>query len=399
MNGKMRGVTLLADWDPRPDFKLGAKDIECKETYLGSRVWKNPRMDILDYEIPAPGPKEVLLELKACGICGSDVHMAQEDEEGYIYYPGLTGFPCILGHELSGVVVKAGAEAYDKQTNRPFKGGEKVCTEEMLWCGECKPCADGFPNHCERLDEIGFNINGGFARYLTLPAKLLWSLDPLVDRYEGDDLFLAGSLVEPCSVAYTAVVVRGGGVRPGDKVVICGSGPVGLAACAILKRQGASTVIISEPAEDRANMALALGADYAINPLKEDFTERVLQLTRGMGADLYLEATGLPTIVYPQIEETVWYGRSLNARIVVVARADAKMPVTGEVLQVRRASIVGSQGHSGDGTFARVIESMGDGMDMTPMITKKIGLDQVPENIVMLRTDRKEAKITCVNFD
>jgi scyllo-inosose 3-dehydrogenase len=399
MNGKMRGVTLLADWDPRPDFKLGAKDIECKETYLGSRVWKNPRMDILDYEIPTPGPKEVLLELKACGICGSDVHMAQEDEEGYIYYPGLTGFPCILGHELSGVVVKAGAEAYDKQTNRPFKGGEKVCTEEMLWCGECKPCADGFPNHCERLDEIGFNINGGFARYLTLPAKLLWSLDPLVDRYEGDDLFLAGSLVEPCSVAYTAVVVRGGGVRPGDKVVICGSGPVGLAACAILKRQGASTVIISEPAEDRANMALALGADYAINPLKEDFTERVLQLTRGMGADLYLEATGLPTIVYPQIEETVWYGRSLNARIVVVARADAKMPVTGEVLQVRRASIVGSQGHSGDGTFARVIESMGDGMDMTPMITKKIGLDQVPENIVMLRTDRKEAKITCVNFD
>jgi scyllo-inosose 3-dehydrogenase len=399
MNGKMRGVTLLADWDPRPDFKLGAKDIECKETYLGSRVWRNPRMDILDYEIPAPGPKEVLLELKACGICGSDVHMAQEDEEGYIYYPGLTGFPCILGHELSGVVVKAGAEAYDKQTNRPFKGGEKVCTEEMLWCGECKPCADGFPNHCERLDEIGFNINGGFARYLTLPAKLLWSLDPLVDRYEGDDLFLAGSLVEPCSVAYTAVVVRGGGVRPGDKVVICGSGPVGLAACAILKRQGASTVIISEPAEDRANMALALGADYAINPLKEDFTERVLQLTRGMGADLYLEATGLPTIVYPQIEETVWYGRSLNARIVVVARADAKMPVTGEVLQVRRASIVGSQGHSGDGTFARVIESMGDGMDMTPMITKKIGLDQVPENIVMLRTDRKEAKITCVNFD
>jgi threonine dehydrogenase-like Zn-dependent dehydrogenase len=268
----------------------------------------------------------------------------------------------------------------------------------MAWCGECKPCADGFPNHCERLDEIGFNIDGAFAKYLTVPAKLLWSLDPLADRYGGDDIFLAGSLVEPTSVAYTAVIVRGGGIRPGDKVVICGSGPVGLAACAILKRQGASTVVISEPQEDRAKMALQLGADYAINPLKEDFTERVLQLTRGMGADLYLEATGLPTIVYPQIEQTIWYGRSLNARVVVVARADAKMPVTGEVLQVRRASIVGSQGHSGDGTFARVIECMGDGMDMTPIITKKISLDQVPENIVMLRTDRKEAKITCVSF-
>jgi len=398
MKGKMRGVTLFADWEPRPDFRLGAKDTDGKETYLGSRVWRNPRMDIVEYDIPTPGPNEVLIEVKACGICGSDVHMAQSDDEGYIYYPGLTGFPCILGHELAGVVVEAGAKAYDKVTNKPFKGGERVCAEEMLWCGECKPCADGFPNHCERLDEIGFNVNGAFARYITLPAKLLWSLEPLADRYKGDEIFLAGSLCEPTSVAYTAVIVRGGGVRPGDKVVICGSGPVGLAACAILKRQGASTVIISEPQENRAKMALKLGADYAINPLKEDFTERVLELTRGMGADLYLEATGLPTVVYPQIEETIWYGRALNARTVVVARADAKMPVTGEVLQVRRAQIVGSQGHSGDGTFSRVIECMADGMDMTPIITKKIGLDDVPENIVMLRTDRKEAKITCVRF-
>jgi threonine dehydrogenase-like Zn-dependent dehydrogenase len=138
-----------------------------------------------------------------------------------------------------------------------------------------------------------------------------------------------------------------------------------------------------------------MGADYAINPLKEDFTARVLQLTNGMGADLYLEATGLPTIVYPQIEQAIWFGRTLNARVVVLARADAKMPVTGEVLQVRRAGIVGSQGHSGHGTFFRVIQCMADGMDMTPIITKKIRLSEVPENIVMLRTDRKECKITC----
>ena len=94
-----------------------------------------------------------------------------------------------------------------------------------------------------------------------------------------------------------------------------------------------------------------LACDYAINPLKESFSEKVLDLTHGMGADLYLEATGLPTIVYPEIEQTIWLGRTLNATVVVLARADAKMPVTGEVLQVRRASIVGSQGHSGHGTF------------------------------------------------
>jgi threonine dehydrogenase-like Zn-dependent dehydrogenase len=352
-------------------------------------------VDIVDYDTPTPGPNEILLQVKACGICGSDVHIAQQDDDGYMFYPGLTGFPSILGHEVSGIVVDAGSEAYDKVTNRPFKGGERVCTEEMVWCGECKPCADGYPNHCERLDEIGININGGFAQYLVVPARLLWSLDPLDGAYEGDDIFLAGSLVEPTSVAYNALVERGGGIRPGEKVVICGGGPVGMAACAILKRQGASVVILSEPEEERAGLGLEMGADYAIDPLKEDFTEKVLDLTDGMGADLYLEATGLPTIVYPQIEQTIWEGRTLNSMVVVLARADAKMPVTGEVLQVRRANIVGAQGHSGHGTFPRVIDCMADGMDMTRIITKKVTLEDVPENIVMLQTDRQECKITC----
>jgi threonine dehydrogenase-like Zn-dependent dehydrogenase len=142
-----------------------------------------------------------------------------------------------------------------------------------------------------------------------------------------------------------------------------------------------------------------MGADHAVNPLEEDFVEKVLDLTNGMGADLYLEATGLPTIVYPQIEQTIWLGRTLNATVVVLARADAKMPVTGEVLQVRRASIVGSQGHSGHGTFPRVIECMADGMDMTRIVTKRITLDEVPENVEMLRDDRQECKITCVDLD
>jgi threonine dehydrogenase-like Zn-dependent dehydrogenase len=210
------------------------------------------------------------------------------------------------------------------------------------------------------------------------------------------DCFLAASLVEPTSVAYNAVIERGGGIRPGDNVVICGGGPVGLAACAILKRAGAARVILSEPSKGRAELGRKLGADYIIDPLKEDFTQRVLEITNGMGAALYLEATGLPTAVYPGIEQAVWEGRTLNSTIVVVARADAKMPVTGEVLQVRRARIIGAQGHSGHGTFPRVIQSMATGMDMLPMITKKIKLDDVPENIVALRTDRSECKITCI---
>ena len=396
MNDKMKAVRLYADWEPKPDFVLGDKDIDKKQTYLGSKVWRNPVLKIEDVPIPKPGPGEVLVEVKAVGICGSDVHMAQPDDDGYIWYPGLTGFPATLGHELSGIVREVGPNAYDKNTNKPFVGGEWVCAEEMIWCSSCKPCADGWPNHCERLDEIGFNVDGAFAKYIVLPDRCLWGLDPLKGKYKEEEIFKLGSLVEPTCVAYNAVVERGGGIRPGDNVVICGGGPVGLAACAILKRQGAACVILSEPEPARAKLGLKMGADVVIDPIKEDFPKRVLDITRGMGASVILEATGLPTIVYPQIEEIVWHGRTLNSTIVVVARADAKMPVTGEVLQVRRARIVGAQGHSGHGTFPRAIEAMASGMNMLPLITKEITLDEVPENIVKLRTDREECKITCV---
>ncbi len=396
MSSTMKAVRLFADWDPRPDFTLGAKDIEKKQTYLGSRVWRNPELKIEEVPVPQPGPGEVLIEVKSCGICGSDVHMAQPDDNGYIWYPGLTGFPCTLGHELSGVVVSAGEGVLDKTTNRPYKGGELVCAEEMLWCGSCRPCADGWPNHCERLDEIGFNVDGAFAKFIVLPARVLWSLEPLREQYSEDEIFRLGSLVEPTSVAYNAMIERGGGIRPGDNVVILGGGPIGLAACAVLKRQGGAKVIISEPEEGRAKLAKELGADHVINPMKDDFAEAVLELTRGMGASIILEATGLPEQVYPGIEKVIWEGRTLNSTVVVVARADAKIPVTGEVLQVRRARIVGAQGHSGHGTFPRVIASMADGMNMLPMITREITLDQVPEHIVTLRTDRSESKITCI---
>jgi threonine dehydrogenase-like Zn-dependent dehydrogenase len=370
----MKTVTLFADWEPKPDFKLGSKDIDGKLSYLGSKVWRNPSIKIVEKSIPKPGPGQVIVKVKACGICGSDVHMAQAQPDGYIYYPGLTAFPCTLGHELSGEVVEAAADAINRRTNQPFDVGEPVCAEEMAWCGTCRPCADGYPNHCERLQEIGL----------------------LVERYDQEKAFMLGSLVEPSSVAYNAVIERGGGIRPGDSVLILGSGPIGAAACAVLKAAGASNVIMSEPSKERAAMAERLGATHVIDPTKGHAGERVLDITKGGGVSLILEATGLPDVVWGDIEHVIWNGRTLNTTVVIVARADAKIQVTGEVFQVRRARIVGSQGHSGHGSFPRVISAMAAGMDMTPIITKKITLEEVPENIVLLQTDRQECKITAV---
>ena len=204
-------------------------------------------------------------------------------------------------------------------------------------------------------------------------------------------------MVEPTSVAYNAVIERGGGIRPGDSAVILGAGPIGLAAVAIMKRNGAAKVILSEPSKERARFAKEMGADHIIDPEKEDFAQKVLSYTNGMGADLYLEATGLPDIVFKDIEDSIWNGKTLNATVVIVARADTRIPVNGEVFQVRRANIVGAQGHSGHGTFPRVINLMADGMDMTKISTKKISLDEVPGNIIDLQTNKNDCKITAIS--
>ncbi len=395
----MKTVCLNAEWDPRSEFKLGSRDVEGKLTYLGSKVWRNPRIEVVEKENPTPGPEEVLIKVQACGICGSDVHMLQNDSDGYIFYPGLTAFPATLGHEFSGVVVEVGAGAINKATGRQFEIGEAVCAEEMFWCSQCQPCADGYPNHCERLEELGFSIDGSYAGYVSINARYIWSLEALREQYGEKKMFEMGSLVEPTSVAYNAVQERGGGIRPGENVVILGGGPIGAAACAVLRRSGAGAVILSEPSKARRKMALELGATHAIDPMEVNVPEAVLDITNGVGAKIILEATGLPSVVWPDIEKIIWEGKALNTTVVVVARADDKIPLTGEVFQVRRASIVGAQGHSGHGTFPNVINSMATGMDVSPLITKRIGLDEVEENLVMLRTDRDEVKITITDFN
>jgi len=397
MAEKMKAVVLRAKWDPKSEFVLGDKDIDGHLTYLGSKVWRYPEVRIEEVDVPRiEKPTDVIIEVKACGICGSDVHMAQAKEDGYIFYPGLTAFPVVLGHEFSGVVVEAGKEAINKRTRKRFEVGEAVTAEEMFWCGHCRACADGFPNHCENLQELGFSVNGAFAKYVRIDAKFIWSLEELKSNYSEEKLFLAGSLVEPTSVAYNAVIVRGGGIKPGESVVIIGGGPIGLAAVNILKHAGANNVILSEPSKVRAELGKKIGADHVINPLEEDFADAVLEYTHGMGAKIYLEASGVPDRVFPGIEKAIWNGRGLNSTVVIVARADVKIPVTAEVFQVRRAQIVGSQGHSGHGTFPNVISLMASGMDQTPLITKKISIDEVPDHIKLLQTDKANVKITAV---
>jgi len=312
------------------------------------------------------------------------MHFYETDEEGYILYPGLTKFPTILGHEFSGQIVEIGSEVEDLQV------GAMVTAEEMIWCGYCRPCRDGLPNHCLNLEEIGFTIPGAFAEYIVVGAKYCWRIDDLATRYGDEDAaYEAGATVEPTSVSYNAIFERGGGFRPGAYVVVYGTGPIGLSATALCKAAGAAKVIAFELSSERRALAEAMGADHTFDPREVSPHEAVMDLTGGAGADLHIEAAGAPQRTLPEVEQSL----AINARVVQIGRAANRVPLYLETFQVRRAQFFGSQGHSGHGVFPNVVRLMASGLiDTREMITARYPLDRVVDAIAQSAT-RSDGKI------
>jgi len=384
----MKALLLQATWQPKKDYRPTEFELMTKKAITSSNVWRYPEVALRDLPDPKIGSKDVLLKVKACGICGSDVHLYEKDDEGYVLYPGLARFPSVLGHEFSGVIEEVGEEVKD------FKVGDMVTAEEMNWCGECIACKNGYPNHCTNLEEIGITINGGLAEYLAVKAKYCWKIDDLMDIYKNEDkVYEAGALVEPTSVAYNALFVRGEGFKPGSYVVIYGAGPIGLAAIALAKSAGAAKVIVFEIIKERRELAKKMGADYTFDPVdleKKGSTPHqiVLEITSGTGADFQVEAAGAPTKTIPEMEKSL----AINGKIVQIGRAAERVPMYLETLQVRRGQIYGSQGHSGHSIFQNVIRLMASGIvDMTKIITARYTLKEAVNAIerAALRRDGK----------
>jgi len=380
--GEVRAAVLYADFSPRPGYRLSDEEARTRKVREGNKVWRNPRLILEERPVPEPRGDEVLVRVKAVGICGSDVHFVETDEDGYIIYPGLTRFPVVIGHEFSGVVERVGPAV------RSIKPGDMVTSEEMLWCGECDVCRMGYLNHCIRLNdpadmeygELGFTHDGAMAEYVLVRERYLWRIDSLLDTYGSEEkAFEAGSLVEPTSVSYNAIFTRAGGCKPGAYVVVWGAGPIGLAAISLCKAAGAGMVIAFEISEPRIELARKVGADHVLNPLElrrkgvEPY-EKVLEITGGEGADMHVEAAGAPAQTLPQIQRSL----AVGGKVAWIGRAPSEVPIYLEVFQVRRAQLFGSQGHSGWGNFKNVIRLMAAGkVDMTKIITSRFRLEEV----------------------
>jgi len=231
-------------------------------------------VELRDMPEPSPGLDEVKIEVKAAGICGSDLHIYRGD----IKLPLRP--PVIMGHEFSGVIVDLGSRVTD------WRIGDRVTSETSAQvCGRCIPCRTGEYNVCAEKRLIGYWFNGAFAKYCVVPSRLVHKLPENVS-------FLSGALCEPLASCVNGVIEKTA-ISPGDIVVIAGPGPIGLLSLQLAKIKGAFSVLCgTEVDEKRLQLGRRLGADVTVNVQAEDPWKGISGLTDGAGADVFIECSG-----------------------------------------------------------------------------------------------------------
>jgi len=219
---------------------------------------------------PRPGPGEVVVRVRACGICGSDI--------ARVFQTGMYHLPEIPGHEFAGEVAELGGGVTG------VSAGERVAVIPLIECGTCASCLIGEYSMCENYDYLGSRSAGGFAEYVRAPARNLVRLPAGLD-------FETGALTEVMAVALHAVR-RAGGLLGGERVAVFGAGTVGLLAAQFARLLGAGAVCSVDVVPSKLEVARQTGSDLCVDAGQTDAVAAIAQWTRGRGADIAIEASG-----------------------------------------------------------------------------------------------------------
>lgn len=234
-----------------------------------------------EIEKPQIGPDEILLEMKAAAICGTDMRILTGKKTKGVRYPS------VIGHEFCGVIAEVGADV------KGYEVGEKVAVANVIPCHHCSSCLRGRTNACLDRKAIGYEFDGGFEEYIRIPSICIENGNVVkLPEYMS---YQAGALIEPLSCCIRGLKNAGTGFN--DDVLIVGAGPIGLFHLQLSKIAGARKVIVSEPNKQRRKVALELGADLVVDPTKEDLPAIVDRETNGQGMDVIVMAIGVPALV------------------------------------------------------------------------------------------------------
>lgn len=374
--GKLKGLQFNAEWKPRENYVPTEKEKKLKMALVGSNIWHNPSIKLIEKELRPIKPKEVLIKIGACGICGSDLHFLGSDEDNYLRYSGHCAAGTIIGHEYSGEIISIGSEVVN------LKVGDLVVADTMNWCGECEACRMGMPNQCSNLEELGFTRDGGFAEYMIAEAKYCHIVNGFLDKYgTKEKTFQVAALIEPISIAYNAMFSNAGanGFAPGSYVAITGAGPVGLAAVALAKVAGAAKVLCLDLVDSRLEMAKAMGADVIINSgqISKDggsVADLLMNETHGTGIKLHVEATGAFKHVISDIQKSL----AIGARVCQIGMGFGEAPIVPGYFQKNAAAFGGTIGGTGHGIWANIIRLISEGkLEPSALIGGVYSLDDV----------------------
>ncbi|MCF6410057.1 zinc-binding alcohol dehydrogenase family protein [Pseudalkalibacillus salsuginis] len=273
-------------------------------------------ISVVEVEEPKlEGSNQVKIRMRAMGICGSDMHILHGENP-------FASYPRIIGHEVAGEVMEVGSSVSRVAV------GDKVVVEPMTSCGKCYACRQGRPNVCENVEVYGVHREGGGREVIVIPEDLVHKVD---DRLDWSEI----ALIEPFTIG--AQSVYRGDVKEGDVVFIIGAGPIGLCCLKVAKEAGAM-VAISDFNEERLVFAEKWGADFTVNPGASNVKQLIMEWTEGMGANVVIDAVGLPQTVEQAIEVT-----SVAARVVLLGFHGSPSQISQVDITKKELTICGSR--------------------------------------------------------
>jgi D-arabinitol dehydrogenase (NADP+) len=317
-------------------------------------ITKPGEIFILEKEIPIPLAKEVLIQVMASGICGTDLHIFNGEYLG--------SYPVIPGHEFSGVVIEIGDQV------KRFKVGDRVAVEPNISCDNCTNCLNNRQNFCLNWQAIGVTLPGGMQQYVAVPEKAVFNIGSLP--------FDQGAFVEPLSCVVHGV--EKAKIALGDRVAILGAGPIGDLILQMVRLQGASHVTMLENNPGRAELAHKLGADVVVNQIEDINSNKY---------DVVIDATGVIALMNRTIDLARKGGKVL---LFGVPPTGAKLELDAFEIFQKGLTMVSSY-TSVRNSFQAINLLQTGQINVEPLISHRLSLDEVQEAFEMI--ERRDAEV------
>ena len=314
------------------------------------------KLELAEQPRPEPGPKEVLIRVAACGICGSDVH-------GYDGSSGRRIPPIVMGHEAAGVIAEVGRGA------TKFQPGDRVTFDSTVYCGECAFCRRGDVNLCDRRQVVGVSCGeyrraGAFAEYIAVPERILYRLPATMS-------FPEAAMLEAVSVALHAVRVSG--VAKGDTVLVVGAGMIGLLTMQAARAAGCARILMADIDATRLNLAKSLGADEVLCCSGAAIAQEVLRQTSELGVDAVFEAVGRNETVAASIDSV-----RKGGTVTLIGNIVPEVTLPLQKVVTRQIRLQGSAASAGEYTAAIDLVASGR-IQVKPLITAIAPLEDGPQ--------------------